>query len=51
VVRLRGYGNAINADQAQGFIEAYLDVTAERHFRLNETSVLTNDTGNQGIFA
>ena len=26
VGRLRGYGNAINASQAQGFIEAYLEV-------------------------
>jgi hypothetical protein len=25
VGRLRGYGNAINAQQAQGFIEAYLE--------------------------
>lgn len=27
VGRLRGYGNALNAEQAQGFIEAYLDAT------------------------
>lgn len=30
VGRLRGYGNAINAVQAQRFIEAYLDAEAER---------------------
>lgn len=28
VVRLRGYGNAINAEQARNFIEAYREVTA-----------------------
>lgn len=30
VGRLRGYGNAIVAPQAQGFIEAYLEVCADR---------------------
>jgi DNA (cytosine-5)-methyltransferase 1 len=30
VGRLRGYGNAIVAQQAQAFIEAYLDTTAPR---------------------
>ena len=25
-MRLRGYGNAIVAEQARGFIEAYMDV-------------------------
>ena len=31
VGRLRGYGNAINASQAQSFIEAYLEVMGGRH--------------------
>jgi len=30
VVRLRGYGNAINAEAAKAFIEAFQDVRAER---------------------
>jgi hypothetical protein len=28
VVRLRGYGNAINAEAAAAFVEAYLDAGA-----------------------
>ena len=31
VVRLRGYGNAINAEQAAEFIRAYLDVSGHFH--------------------
>lgn len=55
VGRLRGYGNAINAEQAIGFIEAYLetknliiDSEADRHLRLTAVSEITND--NEGIF-
>lgn len=32
VGRLRGYGNAINAEQAIGFIEAYIDARRQRQF-------------------
>jgi hypothetical protein len=28
VVRLRGYGNAINAEQGRHFIEAFIEVNA-----------------------
>jgi hypothetical protein len=28
MVRLRGYGNAINAEVAQAFIEAYIEVAS-----------------------
>ena len=41
VGRLRGYGNAIVADAAQAFIEAYLDTENDR-LRLSEELVLTN---------
>jgi hypothetical protein len=30
VGRLRGYGNAINAEAAVAFIESYLEATGER---------------------
>jgi hypothetical protein len=40
VGRLRAYGNAIVADAAQAFIEAYLDTEAER-FRLTDVSLLS----------
>jgi DNA (cytosine-5)-methyltransferase 1 len=50
VGRLRGYGNAINAEQAIGFIEAYLetknliiDSEADRHLRLTAVSGMTDD--------
>ncbi len=46
VVRLRGYGNAIVAAQAQGFIEAVFDT---QRFRL--MSEMTPDTHNAGAFA
>jgi DNA (cytosine-5)-methyltransferase 1 len=45
VGRLRGYGNAIVAAQAQGFIEAFLE---SRHLRLMAMSEITND---KDIFA
>lgn len=40
VGRLRAYGNAIVADAAQAFIEAYLDTLDER-FRLTDVSLLS----------
>ncbi len=40
VGRLRGYGNAINAEQAQAFIEAYVEC-----FRLSQSYELTTDKG------
>lgn len=46
VGRLRAYGNAINAVQAETFIRAYLDV---ERLRLNNVSVMTTD--NAGVFA
>lgn len=52
VGRLRGYGNAINAEAATAFVESYLEAEAEadrRGFRLTETSVLPID--NIGVFA
>jgi hypothetical protein len=52
VGRLRGYGNAINAEAAIGFIEAYLETEADRHLRLNSVSLSTTDTNLQdGIFS
>jgi len=52
VGRLRGYGNAINAAQAQGFIEAVQDVLYPAlDLRLTEMSEITTDTTDEGIFA
>ena len=49
VGRLRGYGNAINAEAAQAFIEAYQEAKADQHFRL--MSEMTFDvTDDGGIF-
>jgi DNA (cytosine-5)-methyltransferase 1 len=36
VGRLRGYGNAVDAEATKIFIEAYLDTTGDKHFRLND---------------
>jgi DNA (cytosine-5)-methyltransferase 1 len=54
VGRLRGYGNAINAEAATSFIEAYLEtkaIDADRHIRLTTLSDFTTNTDQQeGIF-
>ncbi|MFY7925542.1 MAG: hypothetical protein ACOVN5_07005 [Aquidulcibacter sp.] len=50
VGRLRGYGNAINAAQAEAFCEAVQDVLYPA-VDLRLTSEMTNDTANhEGIF-
>jgi len=47
VGRLRAYGNAIVAQAAQTFIEAYLDTRTVDGFRLTEVSLSSRD---QGVF-
>lgn len=49
VGRLRGYGNAINAEQAQGFIEACIE-TLDGRFRLTDLSDFAADTNMQDVF-
>jgi hypothetical protein len=44
VVRLRGYGNAINAEAATVFIESYIETEADRRdLRLTTLSDFTTD--------
>lgn len=50
VGRLRGYGNAINAEQAQGFIEACIE-TLDGRFQLTDLSDFAADTNIQDVFA
>ncbi|MFK3857790.1 DNA cytosine methyltransferase [Agrobacterium pusense] len=49
VGRLRGYGNAINAEQAQGFIEACIE-TLDGRFQLTETYHSAADNQIQDVF-
>ncbi|WP_262513266.1 DNA cytosine methyltransferase [Agrobacterium tumefaciens] len=49
VGRLRGYGNAINAEQAQGFIEACIE-TLNGRFQLTDLSDFAADTNIQDVF-